>query len=218
LRITDISLSYKTELGGEDAAQDIFTERIPDIDILAANTYEFEIGIKCSVAKEFRIDAVNFRFHGLMQQKETLTGRGKRLFETKAQLLEPTYSKDDSLAVKIVDRLPRLSARITPRDNMTMSGGQAMWKLELSNTGTEQISGIELNSNLPWRQAVQDNVASEVSGHPASLTPFEIPLSETSLAPGAGLSSDIIYRSSEVGTFSSVFEANFQASVSDLYR
>ncbi|KNZ75648.1 hypothetical protein J132_02422 [Termitomyces sp. J132] len=147
---TEINLSNVTVTVQECSAQDLSSptsfvevEVINDIVLGAKELRTVPISIQSSRATSLVVTHATYDFLSLLSSAEPLTSRGRRLHDTVAQRLQPTYAPDVTIKVEIEDSDQKLLVDFVGDEQLVLAQGERKeLKLWLSNSGGRPIKEI----------------------------------------------------------------------------
>lgn len=151
---------------------------------------------------------------------EPLAGKGKRLNNTREQLVYPTYKEDDSLFVSVRSPIPILSIALDELPDCIYAGEARVTVITLTNTGQVALKNLKGLCSHPSFAIFQSEpsaalyISSEtpstptatIPNHLCSNQPYPIPLhsdqnsSPATLEAGASINISVLCRGDAQGT------------------
>ena len=215
VRINDTS-SNKGSLNVQDILE---IETIPELEIPSLSTKTVSIPISLGAPTALEFTHIEYLFHGLIKQVESLTSRGRRLYSEKRHRLAPNYTEDLSLRVRSIPSMARLFAMMQDAPNDTFQGTCERWKLMVSNTGSVPISKVWVTSDhaaVFVRQGMGQQAFLQTHDAVKIATQVIAELDLTSNTLDAETSSEIVLQSCFLhpGEYEVSFDVFYQAGVS----
>ncbi len=106
------------------------------------------VKVTCSEAGTYRMDAISFLFHGLLPCTQSLQRKGKRLFTTKQERLEPTYAPDNSLDFTIGPPKPNVQVDFDFVPTVLVHGELRHVDITIANTGSMAVRNVRVLPSL----------------------------------------------------------------------
>lgn len=104
---------------------------------------QIPIALKSSQPTSVTITHVTYDFLGLLSVKEPLAYRGRRLHDTQAQRITPTYAPDVQLKVNVAEASHKLFINFVDDSRLVLSQGERKaMSLWFSNTGSTPVDEI----------------------------------------------------------------------------
>lgn len=123
------------------------TTPVSDITLEPYETQVILIPVVVTSPSAVTIDSVNFLFHKFFPCTQSLTRKGKRLYGTKAQRINPTYGKDSTLTVDVGRPRPRLRLDLIAVPEEVYAGEQVEISLQVENTGKVAVDTLQVVLN-----------------------------------------------------------------------
>ncbi|KAG6862433.1 hypothetical protein C0995_011873 [Termitomyces sp. Mi166 len=147
---TEINLSNLTVTMQESNVNDLSAstsfvevEVINDIALAAKESRTVPISIQSSRATSLVITHATYDFLSLLPSAESLASRGRRLHDTAAQRLQPTYAPDVKIKVEIEDIDHKLLVDFVDDEQLVLAQGERKeLKFWFSNSGGRPIKEI----------------------------------------------------------------------------
>ncbi|KAG6878643.1 hypothetical protein C0993_001166 [Termitomyces sp. T159_Od127] len=147
---TEVNLSNLTVIVEGSNVQDtsastiscVEVQVISDIVLGAKESQDVSIAIKSSRATSLVVTHATYDFLSLLPSAETLASRGRRLHDTAAQRLQPSYAPDVQTKVEIEDMNQKLLVFVDDEQLVLAQGERKELKLHLSNAGDRPIKEI----------------------------------------------------------------------------
>ncbi|KAL4266576.1 ER-golgi trafficking TRAPP I complex 85 kDa subunit-domain-containing protein [Pleurotus pulmonarius] len=138
----EISLS-NLSITTQDSAAYIEAEIVTEIILVPLEVQTIPIALKSSQPTSVTITHVTYDFLGLLPVKEPLAYRGRRLHDTQAQRITPTYAPDVQLKVNIAEASHKLFINFVDDSRLVLSQGERKaMSLWFSNTGSTPVDEI----------------------------------------------------------------------------
>lgn len=116
-----------------------------DLTVILQQVY---VKVTSSHAGTYRISAISFLFHGLLPCIQSLERKGKRLFTTKQERLEPTYAQDDSLVVTVGQPKPNIQLDFDLVPTVMIHGELRQVDITMTNTGSMAVRDVKMLSSI----------------------------------------------------------------------
>ncbi|KAF7320299.1 hypothetical protein MKEN_00814700 [Mycena kentingensis (nom. inval.)] len=207
---TDVNLSKLTVIVDEPASTSqpaLDIEVADDVLLGAGESITVPIAIKSSRPKTVIISHIAYDFISLLPSSERLSVRGKRLHNTQAQRVTPTYGPDVVLKVDIVKDTHKLLVHLVEDQRLLLVEGEVKSvQLQLENCGIKPVGEVWMLTRPEdhvWvsSEDAEDYPESEVEHSTNSLMlpePCRIPLTSV-LHPGETADVSILLHASQVG-------------------
>ncbi len=157
---------------------------------------QLDFSIISRIPGRITLSSINFLFHNMLPCRQLLAKRGKRLFSTKQERLEPSYAKDDSLTIQVISSRPRLCIDWQDPPQHLLEGECHHFGLTLTNKGQNRVTDLEWIAGEDGYITFVSSTSSNRSDDPGKLTvingltpdaPLLIPGLGNGLDPGQSL-------------------------------
>ncbi|TXT10913.1 hypothetical protein VHUM_01664 [Vanrija humicola] len=131
-----------------DPAESLDVETIDEIELDPYETRQIALSVTPKASGTFTVKAVSFNFHRFFPCVESLERRGRRLNNTKAQRLTPTYAKDTTLTVHVEGSSPRVAIEMFGVPESLYEGEVVEAQIKLQNRGALAVENVQLITNV----------------------------------------------------------------------
>ncbi|KAI0094770.1 ER-golgi trafficking TRAPP I complex 85 kDa subunit-domain-containing protein [Irpex rosettiformis] len=212
ISMSRLSLIVREATTSDDEAGPDFleVETLDDITLGVKETRTIPISIKCSKPASLVVVDATYEFLSLLQVKESLAIRGRRLHDTPQQRQNKVYAPDILTKIEVEDAGLRLQAHfVDDRHLMLIHGERKHMNVTLLNTGNRPIGELWLLTGPYDAVWVNTETSCSSSGSEdsvnilrstnsfASSEPFHIPLDEE-IAPQSSLQLSMIMHAAHI--------------------
>ncbi|KAF7306800.1 hypothetical protein MIND_00471700 [Mycena indigotica] len=145
---TEVNLSNLTVLVDQEASTSqpfVEVEVINDITLGPGESSTISVAVKSSRATRLAITHISYEFISLLPCTERLATKGKRLHNTLAQRLTPTYGPDVLLKVDIVEATHKLVVHSMDEHALLLADGEVKsMRIEFENQGLKPVGEVWL--------------------------------------------------------------------------
>lgn len=131
-----------------DPAESLQVETVDEIELDPYETRQIALAVTPKAAGTFTAKAASFNFHRFFPCIESLERRGRRLNNTKAQRLTPTYAKDTTLTVHVEASSPRVAIEMFGVPESLYEGEVVEAQIKLQNRGALAVENVQLVTNV----------------------------------------------------------------------
>jgi hypothetical protein len=128
---------------------------------------QIPIALKCSKASTILISAAKFDFLALLPVTESLSHRGRRLHDTQAQRITPTYAPDAQLKIDVAFSQSKLVPSFVEDHPVILKQGETrelgLWLLNAGETAVQEIWVLTGSEHEVWLGNEGDDVTSELT-------------------------------------------------------
>ncbi|KAF6766545.1 ER-golgi trafficking TRAPP I complex 85 kDa subunit-domain-containing protein [Ephemerocybe angulata] len=224
VNLGNVTLLVERRGGQEEEETFVDIEVIQEVTLRPRETRTIPISLKCSRPSSIIISAVRFDFLSLLPVTETLASRGRRLHDTQAQRITPTYAPDVLLKVDVASSLNKLTASFVEDGELTLMQGEIrelkLWFLNSGSNPVEEVWVVTGNDQEIWIGTKEEELTTssrtEIVHSRNSLRPTEpqrIPLAQP-LQPNEGVTVPISLHGGRTGTHNLYFFITYRESES----
>ncbi|KAL1410386.1 hypothetical protein Q8F55_004396 [Vanrija albida] len=165
-----------------DPGASLDIETINEIELDPYETRQIALAVTPKAAGTFTAMAALFNFHRFFPCVESLERRGRRLNNTKAQRLTPTYAKDTTLTVHVEASSPRVAIEMFGVPESLYEGEVVEAQIKLQNRGALAVENVQLVTNVYGILTLQEHT--QHTDTPTSISNTIQPKSPLALYPG----------------------------------
>ncbi|KDQ30937.1 hypothetical protein PLEOSDRAFT_1027421, partial [Pleurotus ostreatus PC15] len=142
ISLSNLSITAQ-DSANQDSANHIEAEVVTEIILAPLENQTIPIALKSSQPTSVTITHVTYDFLGLLPVIEPLAYRGRRLHDTQAQRITPTYAPDVQLKVNVAEASHKLFINFVDDSRLVLSQGERKpMSLWFSNTGSTPVDEI----------------------------------------------------------------------------
>ncbi|KAG9222665.1 hypothetical protein CCMSSC00406_0004579 [Pleurotus cornucopiae] len=142
ISLSNLSITAQ-DSANQDSSNHIEAEVVTEIILAPLENQTIPIALKSSQPTSVTITHVTYDFLGLLPVIEPLAYRGRRLHDTQAQRITPTYAPDVQLKVNVAEASHKLFINFVDDSRLVLSQGERKtMSLWFSNTGSTPVDEI----------------------------------------------------------------------------
>lgn len=197
--------------GGDDSEElAVDIEIIQEVILRPREMRIIPVSLKCSQPASLTISGAKFEFLSLLSVTESLAARGRRLHDTQAQRVTPTYAPDVLPKVDVSPGTNKLMPTFVEDGELVLKQGETrelkLWVLNSGSCPVEELWVVTGDEQEVWLGVEKDDLATssktEILRSSNSLKPSQpqrIPLSQP-LRPDQGTDVSVLLHGGQTGT------------------
>ncbi|RXW19510.1 hypothetical protein EST38_g6333 [Candolleomyces aberdarensis] len=162
VNLSNVTLAVETKHTGEAGEPLVDVEVVQEVVLSPKETRNIPIALKCSKPSSIIVSAAKFDFLALLSVTESLSHRGRRLHDTQAQRITPTYAPDVQLKIDVAPAQSKLAPSFVEEGPLILKQGETrelgLWLLNAGDTAVQEIWVLTGSEHEVWLGDETDDV------------------------------------------------------------